>query len=135
MATTAVDSYKLLTALKATGKDANYSAEELADAFRVAQEGAEIVTLPIFEARMREIDARFDALEAKFDARFGAVDARFGAVDAKFDSIDAKFDALRGDIKAEVKASQLQNLLWLSGITLASNGVVIAMLARATKLF
>jgi hypothetical protein len=34
-----------------------------------------------------------------------------------------------------VKSSQLQNVLWLSGIILASNGAVIALLARATKLF
>jgi hypothetical protein len=28
------------------------------------------------------------------------------------------------------RSSQVQNLLWLSGIVLASNGVVIALLAR-----
>ncbi|HEX6137694.1 MAG TPA: hypothetical protein VF059_08550 [Casimicrobiaceae bacterium] len=37
---------------------------------------------------------------------------------------------MRADIKAEVKASQVQNLLWLSGIVLASNGAVVAFLAR-----
>ena len=76
---------------------------------------------------------RLTALKAVFDAARVAIDARFGAVDAKFDAMDAKLEFLRADIKAEVKASQLQNLLWLSGITLASNGIVIALLARATK--
>lgn len=117
----AVDSFKLLTALKATGKDANSSAEELASALDVAQQGSEILTRPVFDAKLNEIDARFEA-----------VDARFDALEAK---MDAKFDLVRADIKAEVNSSQLQNLLWLSGITLASNGVVIAMLARATRLF
>ncbi|HEY4139740.1 MAG TPA: hypothetical protein VGN65_14860 [Casimicrobiaceae bacterium] len=55
--------------------------------------------------------------------------SRFDALEAKF---DAKLDFVRADIKAEVKASQVQNLLWLSGIILASNGAVIALLARAT---
>ena len=110
MASAAIDSYKLLTALKATGKDANYSAEELAGALQVAQEGSEILTKPTFDAAMTAIDARFKA-------------------------IDAKIDFVRADIKAEVKSSQLQNLLWLSGIILASNGAVIALLTRATKVF
>jgi hypothetical protein len=142
MASAAIDSYKLLTTLKATGKDSNYSAEELANAFQVAQQGADLVTVPIFEARMREVDERFDAVDARFDAvdaRFQAVDARFDAVDARFDALETKFDAkldfVRADIKAEVKSSQLQNLLWLSGIVLTSNGAVIALLARATRLF
>ncbi|HEY2816063.1 MAG TPA: hypothetical protein VGK44_02900 [Casimicrobiaceae bacterium] len=55
--------------------------------------------------------------------------SRFDALEAKF---DAKLDFVRADIKAGVKASQVQNLLWLSGIILASNGAVIALLARAT---
>jgi hypothetical protein len=152
MAAEAIDSYKLLTTLKATGKDANYSAEELAHAFRVAQEGADLLTTTQFESRMGVVDARFraidarfdaidtrfdaidtrfDALESKFEARFGEVDSKFGSLESKFDS---KFDFLRADIKAEVKASQLQNLLWLSGIILASNGAVIALLARVTHL-
>ena len=46
------------------------------------------------------------------------------------DAFRAHFDARFADIKAEVKASQLQNLMWLSGIVLASNGVVIALLGR-----
>lgn len=128
MASAAIDSFKLLTTLKATGKDSNYSAEELANAVQVAQGGSELATVPIFEARMREVDARFDAV----DARFQAIDARFDVLETKF---DAKLDFVRADIKAEVKSSQLQNLLWLSGIVLASNGAVIALLARATGLF
>src|SRR5206468_4980656 len=141
MATEAIDSYKLLTTLKATGKDANYSAEELANAFRVAQEGADLLTTAHFESRTGVVDERFKTIDARFDAvdaRFDAVDARFDAVDERFDALeskfDSKFDFLRADIKAEIKSSQLQNLLWLSGIILASNGAVIALLAQATHL-
>src|SRR5206468_8553138 len=105
MATEAIDSYKLLTTLKATGKDANYSAEELANAFRVAQEGADLLTTAQFESRMgvvderfKTIDARFDALETKFEARFGEVGARFESLESKFEArfgeMDSKFGSL-----------------------------------------
>lgn len=103
MPTPAIDTRKLLKALKATGKSANFTAEEIADAVDVAQEGAELLTKPVFEARM-----------ALFDARM---------------------EAMRGDIKADVKASQVQNLMWLSGIVLASNGVVIALLGRLAHVY
>ena len=43
--------------------------------------------------------------------------------------------ALRVDIKAEVKSSQFQLLLWLSGIVLASNGIVIALLGRLAHIY
>lgn len=103
MSTVAIDTHRLLRALKSTGKSANYTAEEIADAVDVAQEGGDWVTRGHFDAAMA--------------------------------GIDAKIDTMRADIKAEVKASQLQNLLWLSGIMLVSNGAVIAVLARAARLF
>jgi hypothetical protein len=121
MSTLAIDTFKLLTALRATGKSANFSAEEIANAIRAAQEGAELLTMSVFEARM-----------AAFEARMVAFEARMDAFDVK---LDARLEALRADIKAEVKTSQVQSLLWLSGIMLVSNGAVIAMLARATRLF
>ncbi|HET8877661.1 MAG TPA: hypothetical protein VFO53_15130 [Casimicrobiaceae bacterium] len=105
MSTLAIDTYKLLTALKGTGKSANFTAEEIANAVDVAQERAELLTRPVFEARMATFEARMNGF-------------------------DAKLEVIRSDIKAEVKASQLQNVFWLSGIMLASNGIVIALLAR-----
>ncbi|MFI4887761.1 MAG: hypothetical protein ACHP7B_03340 [Burkholderiales bacterium] len=62
-------------------------------------------------------------------------DARMDRLEARMTVFDAKIDAMRADIKAEVKSSQVQNLLWLSGIMLASNGAVIAVLARTVRLF
>ena len=124
MSTVAIDTHRLLRALKSTGKSANFTAEEIADAVDVAQEGGEWVTRGHFDTGMAGVDARMVAF-----------DARMVAFDAKLDAFDAKLDAVRADIKAEVKASQMQNLLWLSGIMLASNGAVIAVLARAARLF
>ena len=102
MSTLAIDTYKLLTALKGTGKSANFTAEEIANAVNVAQEGAELLTKSGFEARMAAFETTFEA----------------------------KLEALRADVKAEIKASQVQSFIWLSGIMLASNGIVIALLAR-----
>lgn len=119
MSTLAIDTRKLLRALRATGKSANFTAEEIADAVDVAQEGAELLTRSEFRVQMDAFGVQMDA----FSRRIDTMDARF----------DAKLEALRADIKAEVKSSQVQNLMWLSGIVLASNGVVIALLARLAR--
>jgi hypothetical protein len=76
-----------------------------------------------FDARMDAFDARMDAFVERMDAFV----ARMVAMEQRF---DAKLEAVRADLRAEIKASQTQNLLWLSGLVLASNGMVIALLAR-----
>ncbi|MHB8493625.1 MAG: hypothetical protein ACYC9Z_09940 [Casimicrobiaceae bacterium] len=131
MSTVAIDTHRLLRALKSTGKSANFTAEEIADAVDVAQEGGEWVTRSHFDATMAGVDARM----AGVDARMASFEARMDRLEARMDVFDAKIDAMRADIKAEVKSSQMQNLLWLSGIMLVSNGAVIAVLARAARLF
>ena len=158
MSALAIDTYRLLTALKGTGKSANVTAEEIAGAVHVAQEGGDLLTkadfalrMDAFEERMDAFGARMDAFEKRmdaFDARMDAFDARMDAFDARMDAFvermdafvarmvameerfDAKLEAVRADLRAEIKASQTQNLLWLSGLVLASNGMVIALLAR-----
>ena len=151
MSTLAIDTYKLLTALKGTGKSANFTAEEIANAVNVAQEDAELLTksdfvvgisdfrsefnatMAAFKATMAEFKAtmvEFEARMADFEARMAKFDARMVKFEARMDAFEAKLEQVRADIKAEVKASQLQNLFWLSGIVLASNGMTIALLAR-----
>ena len=110
-----LDTYRFVTALKGTGKNANFTAEEIARAIDVSQQGSDVLTKSAFDVAMAGIDTRFARLEATLGTS------------------DAKFETLRADIKAEVKSSQVQNLLWLSGIVLASNGVVIALLARIAE--
>jgi hypothetical protein len=144
MPTVAIDTHKLRRALKSTGKSANFTAEEIAEAIDVAQEGTELLTTAHFDARMGVVDAKMGGIDARmdgfdarmdgFDARMDRLDARMDRLDARMEVFDAKLDLVRADIKAEVKASQMQNLLWLSGIMLASNGAVIAVLARAARL-
>jgi hypothetical protein len=110
-----LDTYRFVTALRGTGKNANFTAEEIARAIDVSQQGSDVLTKSAFDVAMAGIDTRFARLEATLGTS------------------DAKFETLRADIKAEVKSSQVQNLLWLSGIVLASNGVVIALLARIAE--
>jgi glutamine amidotransferase PdxT len=123
MSTLAIDTRKLLEALKGTGKSANFTAEEIADAVDVAQEDSELLTRSEFRVRMDAFKVQMDA----FGARIDAMKARIDAIEARF---DARLEALRADIKAEIKAGQVQNLMWLSGIVLASNGIIMALLAR-----
>ena len=151
MSALAIDTYRLLTALKGTGKSANFTAEEIAGAVHVAQEGGDLLTKADFALRMDAFEERMDAFGARMDAfekRMDAFDARMDAFDARMDAFvermdafiarmvameerfDAKLEAVRADLRAEIKASQTQNLLWLSGLVLASNGMVIALLAR-----
>lgn len=139
MSTLGIDTYKLLAALRGTGKSANFTAEEIANAVNVAQEGAELLTKPDFAVGMSAFDAKMARFEAGMDgfaARMDGFAVRMDAFDARMDAfeqkLDAKLEAIRADIKAEVKASQVQNFIWLSGIMLASNGMVIALLARLT---
>jgi hypothetical protein len=136
MSTLAIDTYKLLSALKGTGKSANFTAEEIANAVNVAQDDAQLLTksdfvvgIAEFESRMAGFDVRMD----KLDVRMDKFNARMDKFESRMDGFDAKLDLFRADIKAEVKSSQLQNLFWLSGIVLASNGMVIALLARVAR--
>jgi hypothetical protein len=110
-----LDTYRFVTALKGTGKNANFTAEEIARAIDVSQQGSDVLT------------------KSPFDVAMAGIDTRFARLEATLGTSDAKFETLRADIKAEVKSSQVQNLLWLSGIVLASNGVVIALLARIAE--
>ena len=144
MSALAIDTYRLLTALKGTGKSANVTAEEIAGAVHVAQEGGDLLTKADFALRMDAFEERMDAFGARMDAfekRMDAFDARMDAFVERMDAFiarmvameerfDAKLEAVRADLRAEIKASQTQNLLWLSGLVLASNGMVIALLAR-----
>ena len=110
-----LDTYRLVIALRNTGKNANFTAEEIASAIDVSQQGSDVLT------------------KSAFDVAMAGVDARFARIEAVLGTSDTKLESLRADIKAEVRSSQIQNLLWLSGSVLASNGVVIALLARLAR--
>jgi hypothetical protein len=63
-----------------------------AEAIDMALANAQLVTVPI-------LDARFTASEAKVDARFAASEAK---VDARFTALEAKLDAKLEKVKADL---------------------------------
>ena len=92
---------------------------------RAINKDAQLVTVPILEARFlaseakieAKIDVRFRDFEARFDARFAAsdamtdarfrdleakVDTRFAAVDARFEIQEAKFDRKLDRLRLQV---------------------------------
>ena len=70
--------------LMAKGHFPTEQALAVAEAIDMAIGDAQLVTVPILDARM-----------AKLDAQFAAVDARFEALQAR---IDARFERLRGNL-------------------------------------
>lgn len=76
-----LDTYRFVTALKRTGKNANFTAEEFASAIDVSQQGSDVLTKSAFDVAMAGIDTRFARLEATLGTS------------------DAKFETLRADIR------------------------------------
>jgi hypothetical protein len=77
-----LDTYRLVTALRSTGKNANFTAEEIASAIDVSQQGSDVLTRSAFEVTMAGVDARFsrvDAAMGNFDARLEAAQTPSGA--------------------------------------------------------
>jgi hypothetical protein len=74
-----------------------------AEAIDMAVTNAQLVTVPVFDARFgaseARIDARFSAFEARIDARFVAFEAR---MDARFNEQEAKLDAKLEKLRAEL---------------------------------
>ena len=118
-----LDPYRLVSALKSTGKNANFTAEEIASAVDASQQDSDLLTKSAFDAAMVRFEA---ALETKL-SRF---EAKHAGQEGKITGLEAKIELVRADIRAELRTTQVQTLLWLGGIMLASNGAVIALLAR-----
>jgi chromosome segregation ATPase len=161
MSTAVIDPYRLVTALKATGKSANFTADEIASAVDASQQGSDLLTKSAFDAAMIRFEAGFDAKLAGLDAKLGGLDAklagleartagleartagleakfagleaRIAGLDAKFAGLEAKIELVRADLKVELRTTHVQTLMWLGGIMLASNGAVIAILARMAR--
>ena len=117
MSATAIDTNRLIRALKATGKSENFSAEDLVGAFDVAQSDGDLVTRTYFDARLTGVEARFERLEARLD------------------NFDAKLDTMRAEMRLWLKSGQLQSFYWLACIILVGNGAVIALLGRVARLY
>jgi hypothetical protein len=82
--------------LTAKGHFPTEQALALAEAIDMAIRDAQLVTVPILDARFlaheARMDARFVILEAKMDARFATYDAKLAALESR---LDQKFERLR----------------------------------------
>jgi hypothetical protein len=106
-----------------------------AEAIDMALANAQLVTIPILDARFAaweakmdarfaKVDTRFDASEAKMDARFAAseakVDARITALEAK---LDAKLEKVKADLVRWVFLVMLGNVAVSVGATALLNAI------------
>ena len=122
----------------------------LAEAMDQVIEKAQIVTVPILDARLATVtaridtlegrmDARFAAQEAKTDARFASVDARFAAqeakMDARFASVDARFDSMETKLDARFAAVDAKLERWAIRIVIATVLGQTAIAPIATRVF
>ena len=84
------------------------TAMAIAEAFDVAIQHAQLVTVPMLDVRLAELrsdmNTRFAEFGAKVDQRFAGVDARFAAfqsyIDERFAKVDARFLALEARVSA-----------------------------------
>ena len=95
------------------------TAMAIAEAFDVAIQHAQLVTVPMLDVRLAElrsdmntrfaefatkVDQRFAEFATKVDQRFASVDARFAAlqsyIDERFAKVDARFLALEARVSA-----------------------------------
>jgi hypothetical protein len=82
----------------------------IAKAIEASMMHAQLVTVPIFDARLQELSAQtrmsLMSLEAAIDRKFGQVECKFGELDAKIDlkfgELDAKIDRKWGELDGKI---------------------------------
>lgn len=122
----------------------------IAEAFDIAMTHAQVVTVPVMDARFAlleaRLDQRFGALQSRVDQRFGALESRFAIVDARFAAVEARFTALEGKIDARFREQdarldarlarmQLHLIFWILGAMVGNNYLpqMAAALGRAIE--
>ena len=91
-----------------------------AEAMDMSVANAQLVTIPV-------LDARFATFEARMESRFAAVDARFARVDSQFNEIraelDAKLEKCKADLVRWVFLVMLGNVALSAGATAILNAI------------
>jgi hypothetical protein len=96
----------------------------VAEAFDAAITHAQLVTVPMMNARFTAVDSRFAALEAKMGAGFAAVDAKFAMFESKMEArfalqderMDKKLEALKSEVVRWVFLAVLGNTALAAGV-------------------
>ena len=106
--------------LNVKGKFTSEPAVTLATAIDMGIERAQLVTVPVMDARFAAVDARFAAV----DARFTQLEAK---MDGGFASINARIDSLAASINVRFAETDLKMQRWTLRL-------IIAMLIGQTAL-
>jgi hypothetical protein len=109
--------------VKKAGFDSDV-AMAVAEAFDAAITHAQLVTVPMMNARFTAVDSRFAALEAKMGAGFAAVDAKFAMFESKMEArfalqderMDKKLEALKSEVVRWVFLAVLGNTALAAGV-------------------
>lgn len=109
--------------VKKAGFDSDV-AMAVAEAFDAAITHAQLVTVPMMDARFTAVDSRFAALEAKMGAGFAAVDAKFAMFESKMEArfalqderMDKKLEALKSEVVRWVFLAVLGNTALAAGV-------------------
>lgn len=91
--------------LNAKGKFTSEQAVTLATAIDMRIEKAQLVTVPVMDARFAAVDARFAAVDARFAKLEAKMDSGFASIGARMDSLaasmDVRFVEMRSDLKMQ----------------------------------
>jgi hypothetical protein len=112
----------------------------IAEAIEASMMHAQLVTVPILDARLQELRAEtrvsLMSLEATIDRKSGELDAKidrkFGELDGKIDrrcaELDAKIDRRCGDLETKMEATKAELMRWVLLVMLGN----VALSAGAT---
>lgn len=89
------------------GKFEPQIAVAIGESIDMAIQNAQLVTVPILDARLAALEARMDGKLAVMEKRFAEVDARFVAMEAR---LDVKFARLKTDL-----------LFWIIAVAVGNN--------------
>ena len=97
----------MIDLLSAKGKFPPEQAVVLAEAIDMAIEKAQLVTVPILDARLAAVNTRSDSLEAKVTAKIDASEAQLTAkIHASEAQLTAKIHASEAKLTAKIHASE-----------------------------
>lgn len=94
----------------------------VAEVIDVAIANAQLVTIPVLDARFAvseaRVDARFAAFEARIDARFVALESK---MDVGFAKVDARFEA--GDARTDAKLQKIKTdlIFWIIAVVVGNS--------------
>jgi hypothetical protein len=85
------------------GRFTSEQAVTLATAIDMGIERAQLVTVPVMDARFAAVDARFAAVDARFVKLEAKMDGGFASMNARIDSLGASMDVRFVEMRTDLK--------------------------------